>query len=377
MFREYEELRQAQSGFSSLFRVGGSDAEMETGTGRSGGETAELPAAASATDAREVVRILNCENSFIRNYELPTVKPSRIFEPRKLEAYEIWGLIDRDENCIRLSGLGNELVQSHIIEKRIYRKILRKLPPYFAAVKWMLERELKILTFHDLARFWKDEFPELLLDEKTSREIEISAFSFFSICHFAELGLLTIGKRGQPTRLSINQSELKCFLDDDDGFDSNSGNPICSQALPKQKNRRIYISQNGEKPTDHLPDLLELAGFSTIMTGNIELENDLFNSVQLSRMQKCSYGLFILGESDCQGGKGAKRELAGEKIIEINAALALFNDRNIFLWNSKKDPPPVLDESRLRIFTKNGSEWETGLRITRAFKELEETQNLF
>jgi hypothetical protein len=83
----------------------------------------------------KIVRFLSRENDSIRISELQTAEPRRVFEPHKLAAYEVWGIIVRDENSIRLSKLGGELAKRNTFDKQIYRQTLSNLPQYRSAVK--------------------------------------------------------------------------------------------------------------------------------------------------------------------------------------------------------------------------------------------------
>jgi len=333
----------------------------------------ELPAAASAGDIREIVRFLSRENASIRINELQTAEPRRVFEPHKLAAYETLGIIIRDEHYICLSELGGELAKRNTFEKQIYRQILSNLPQYSSAVEWMGEQNLRIITFHDLADFWTVNFPALLLGRKEMREIENAALSFFSICHAAELGIMTVGKRGQPTRLSVNADEVKKFLKKDypaeiDFFSSAAENNFVAKAKANQISR-VYVSLGRRNEIDDLTELLELTGLEAITAVGVSLENNFFNPAQISLLQKCSFGLFILDETHCRKQKNGSLELRNEKIIEINTALALFNGQIILLWDEVENPPQNIRDTQLSIFTKTDSEWETNLRIAKALKE--------
>jgi soluble P-type ATPase len=334
----------------------------------------ELPVAASAGDIREIVRFLTRENSSFRIAELQNAEPRRVFEPHKLAAYEAWGIIVRDENYIRLSELGGELAKRNTFEKQIYRQILSNLPEYQSAVEWMSEQKLRIITFHDLADFWSANFPALLLGGKEMREVENAALSFFSICHAAELGIMTVGKRGQPTRVSVNADEVRKFLNKDyppeiEIFQSAVGDNFAAKTEANQI-PKVYISVGQRKGTDSLVELLELTGLKSLTAIDVSLENNFFSQTQISLMQKCSFGLFILDETHCRKQKNGSVELRNEKIIEINTALALFNGQIILLWDEEENPPQNIRNIQLSIFTKSDSEWETNLRIAKALKEL-------
>lgn len=353
MLQKYERRNGIENNFIPPFNVVSFNGKVGKPEELSEKMNIELPSVASAGDVREIVKFLSRRNGSIRNTELQTAEPRRIFETEKLAAYETWGIIIRDENYIRLSDLGLELAKRNTFEKQIYRRILSNLPQYYDAVEWMSEQNLKIITFHDLSNFWEDNFPGLVWGEKDLRKIETAAVSFFSICHAAELGILTVGKRGQPNRLSIDGNELKGFLNkgnrsEKTAFPSESENNFStssSQLNTTHQIYRVYISHGRRKKIDNLVELLELTGFETLIATDVESENSLFNPEQISQIQKCHLGLFILHPSDCRKQKNGNLELRNEKIIEINTALALFKEQIILFWDSDETPPQILSDT--------------------------------
>jgi hypothetical protein len=242
----------------------------------------------------------------------------------------------------------------------------------------MSEQNLRIITFQDLADFWSENFPALLLGRRAMREIENVALSFFSICHAAELGIMTVGKRGQPTRLTVNADEVKKFTVN--GYPPEIKiypSAVENNSVAKTKANqisRVYISLGRRGEITDLTELLELTGLEALTAINVCLENSFFNPAQISLMQKCSFGLFILDETHCRKQKNGNVELRNEKIIEINTALALFNGRIILLWDEEENPPQNIRDTQLSVFTKSDSEWETNLRIAKALKEFKKSE---
>ena len=376
MLEKYERPEATGNDYLPLpFRLSNFDEKFRKPKEISEEQLVELPAAASAGDVREIVRFLSRENASFRIAELQNAEPRRVFEPHKLAAYEAWGIIIRDENYIRLSELGSELAKRNTFEKQIYRQILSNLPQYRSAVKWMSEQKLRIITFHDLANFWSDNFPALLLRRKELREVENAALSFFSICHAAELGIMTVGKRGQPSRLSVNALEVENFLNSKNYSAAEIlGSDFKSSFAVKTKTEnqvsRVYISLGQQEAIDNLVELLELTNLESLTAIDVNLQNNFFSQTQISLMQKCSLGLFILDETHCRKQKDGSVELSNEKIIEINTALVLFNGRILLLWNADGNPPRNILETELSFFRKSDSEWETNLRVAKALKEL-------
>ncbi len=112
-----------------------------------------------------------------------------------------------------LSPLGWELARRLEPVTEGFRQLLNRMPTYEAAVKWMYEGNFEIVTLTDLLAFWPS-FNEIdeLQDPEAMRG---AAISFFSLCEAAELGTLTLGKRGHVTRLRVDHDQLRRFVEPD------------------------------------------------------------------------------------------------------------------------------------------------------------------
>ncbi len=73
----------------------------------------------------------------------------------------------------------------------------------------MLEQEMDVFSNSEVAEYWKENYPDGLDDDRTSGG---SVVCFFHMCQAAELGTMTIGKRGHPARLRILRDELSAYF---------------------------------------------------------------------------------------------------------------------------------------------------------------------
>src|SRR5215213_9302655 len=70
-----------------------------------------LPVLPTAGDVRELVRLLKKRAAGMTLVAAMNSEQKRIFDPRKLAAYEFWGIISRDGERIRLTALGAEIAR--------------------------------------------------------------------------------------------------------------------------------------------------------------------------------------------------------------------------------------------------------------------------
>lgn len=133
----------------------------------------------------------------------------RLFDERRLQTYQSLGITKEDDGVLTLTPLGRELARRLEPEIEGFRELLKRVPAYRAAVNWMQEKNLEVVTATDLLAFWSTVYD---LDEKHDSEAMRGAVtSFFSLCEAAELGTLTLGKRGHTTRLRVDHEELTNF----------------------------------------------------------------------------------------------------------------------------------------------------------------------
>ena len=174
-------------------------------------QRARLPVSTSAADIRDFVQYLRRKSAGVVAAEELDRARRRLFDERRLQTYQSLGITDQDDGLLTLTALGRELARRLEPEIEGFRQLLHRVPPYLAAIKWMHERNLEVVTSTDLLAFWSTFYD---LDEKHDPEAMRGAvISFFSLCEAAELGTLTLGKRGHTTRLRVDHEELTRFYE--------------------------------------------------------------------------------------------------------------------------------------------------------------------
>lgn len=333
-----------------------------------------LPILANANDLREVVKFFKHKPHGVSAIELMNAEPRRVFDARKIAAYEFWGVLERTEDRLQLTALGEELSKNTEAECEIHRKILRSVPAYLKAVEWIYLQKSEIATFHDVADFWEMSDNNFRLSEEMEDNIEAVIVSFFSICHAAELGTATIGKRGQPARLNVRFDQIKAFLrSPTEVFIEKDSSPIENfhfNQIHGENIGRIYISA-GDHQTEieSLRTALELADFESVSFGTEKSENGFLSRPRLDAMKQCQAAIFLLDENDF-AVKNGQSLLHCARVTEISVAQALFDTRVVVLWNSQQKAPDILGQVGLNFFTGEHLDWETNVRLVKCLKNL-------
>ena len=174
-------------------------------------QRARLPISTSAADVRDFVQYLRRKSAGVVAAEELDRARRRLFDERRLQTYRSLGITEENDGLLTLTALGRELARRLEPEIEGFRELLHRSPPYLAAVEWMHERNLEVVTSTDLLAFWSTSYD---LDERHDPEAMRGAVtSFFSLCEAAELGTLTLGKRGHTTRLRVDHEELSSFVE--------------------------------------------------------------------------------------------------------------------------------------------------------------------
>ena len=181
-----------------------------------------LPVLTSASDIRELVQYLKRKPEGVIAAEELDRSRKRLFEERRLNAYHHLGLIREAEGLVMLSPMGWELANRLEPEIQGFRQMLKRMPVYAAALNWMHEKNLEVVTATDLQTFWRSIGDDLELHEPET--IRGATLSFFNLCEAAALGTMTLGKRGHVTRLQVDHEELRRFVET-----GNTGQPSGTQ----------------------------------------------------------------------------------------------------------------------------------------------------
>jgi len=335
----------------------------------------QLPILATANDLREVVKFFKHKPNGVSVIEMTNAEPRRVFDARKIAAYEFWGIISRADERLQLTALGEELAKNTEAECEIHRRILNSVTAYKRAVEWIYEQRLKIATYLEVANFWQFSGEDLSLSPETDENIEAVIVSFFSLCHAAELGTATVGKRGQPARLSVRLDQIQAFLDTPE--ESSSSTPVYTQQSGFRFDKTagesiaaVYISAGRrERESANLRSALELADFDCIVFGAQDFQHGFLPLENRAAMKQCQAAILLLDETDCREENGAFVPRC-DRVTEISVAQALFGERVILFWNSSAAMPAAFRHAGFNAMNGNIVDWESNVRLVKFLKGL-------
>lgn len=353
-------------------------------------QAAALPMLATASDVREVVRLLKKRASGLTIIEgMDAIK--RIFDPRKVAAYEYWGLVTRAGDRLRLSALGWEFARKLELEARLYRTMLDHTLAYRSALEWVFGQNLEIVTDADIAAYWLEHPAEVFLTGNR-KMIEAAVACFFHLCQEAELGMATVGKRGQPTRLRVEREELAAYimgssslLPDDTSSQTNleenasqQSAPAIQEQLPQHKaaelsgKMRVLISRRKDALLIKQIQLtLEVAEIESEVSRRVLGGAEFMSEELFQLMRRCDAAVIVVTTEDCRTDDAGKAVLDEGLMMEIAAANVHYNRRVILLWDESVPLPSRLRDLCRCEFAGDQLTWDTGMQLLKALKKFE------
>ena len=288
-----------------------------------------LPGLATVNDIREVVQFLKRHEGGVTIVQALDSLRKRAFDPRKLEAYDSWGIVVKNGDRIRLSDLGWEIARLRAAEANIFRGLLTQNPIYWLTLEWIQQQELKLISYVELSSFWR-ESTQAGLQSASDEELESSAASFLQICHAADLGVLLVGRKGTPTRLHLYPDELATFVND-----AGPGDVATFKLVPETVRTnfrstlkpRVFINcASGTNSIKRLLEIFTLAAVDHEFAGSATVEQAT-TAANLDRMKHCDTAIIVL-TSEAWNEHG---DLSSQTLLELGAAVMHFKDKLVVL----------------------------------------------
>ncbi len=354
-----------------------------------------LPLLATANDVRGVVQYLRKKPSGVTLGEAVDAIKKQVFEPRKLDAYELLGITVKDGDRLKLSALGWEMARKLEPEAEVFRTLLNNIRPYRAVLEWACHKKLDVIIHPDVAAYWREHHPESL-GISTAKMIEGNVVTFFQLCQAAALGTHIIGKKGQPTRLRVDRDEMlvyiraaprfvlrdtedESFIRSHEGYQVDAidyGDEAQNEILltPDPKTMRVFVSRGED---------VELSAQIQVALGLADIECEV---VERSRggwgvmpfgtvdcMRQCHAGIIIVTDADCEKDADGEYVLRDNVRIEIGAAFVIYDHRVLLVWDKQIPVPRNLAGLCRCEYEGRELTWEAGIKMMKAVRSFRNT----
>ncbi len=348
---------------------------------------ADLPVLATANDVRELIQYLKKQPHGVDVSEIAQPIRKRVFFPPKIAAYEYWGLVARVGERLTLTQFGWDFARRLEPEAAAYRTLLDATSAYRAALHQLYALGLSGITHEEVIDCWRAHLPAQFADAAPAG-MRASVVCFFHLCQAAELGTMTLGKRGQPTRLRLLRPELKRYLESTHA-DTNHGPTTATahdlttaaartiesaglradESATSPTSLRVYVSHPAGAPViEQLLATLMLAGGSYCLAERGAIQRELPSARVIADMRACNTGIIVLGAEDFAAAPDAAHGVLDEQLLsEIGAAFVCFDGRLLLLHEASLPLPAALQSFQC-TFRGDELTWAGGMKLLHALQ---------
>jgi hypothetical protein len=301
-----------------------------------------LPILTTTDDVDGIVGYLRTKAAGATVAEAKAVIGGQAADGRKLVAYEMWGIISREGDRLKLTDLGWDLARKPEARADCFRAALRGVPAYASVLEWAKHQQAETLTAVDVGQHWHQHHKDALgTDSETT--INYGAVSFFHLCEAAGLGKLVVGRKGQATRLELEREKLAAFVEGPGlppeperqlAPEAPIGVPPVPGGLAAAANTRVFIAHGGnQNVVEQVKEIVRYGRLEPVVAEEHETPARPVPDKVLEEMRSCFAGIVhIEGETELSDGAGHVYHVINENVlIEIGAGMALYRANLILL----------------------------------------------
>jgi hypothetical protein len=289
--------------------------------------------------------------------EAKAVLDAKVLDGRKISAMKSWGLLEENGGRMRITDRGRLVAKNGGARRAVaLREAVASNAPYRGAVERAVHRGENTLTATDVAAHWHQHFKAEVSDNE--KILNDQAICFFHLAEGADLGRLTIGRRGQPTRFDLDEPNARDFLSVQAADIAGSGNgglhddalekaPLPSEhgdALPAtselrapgkapERGNRVFITHgSNRKILGQVKELVAFGKFEPVVAQERETAAKPVPDKVMDEMRTCQAAVIHVGLEGVLYDKDSNEypQVNGNVLIEIGAAMALYG-RNFIL----------------------------------------------
>ena len=313
-----------------------------------------LPFRTTLDDVDAVCGYLVTKPTGTTRAEAKAVIDSRRLDRRKLTALKFWGLIEDDGNKMKVTDRGRRAVRdSGSGRSKVLLEVVRQVPPYVAVVERVAHGREETITATEVAAHWYEHFKN---DVSTSdRVLNDQAVCFFHVAQGADLGTLTMGRRGNPTRFAFDAQAIRTFVDPstvdtEHGLPTDDSTEVDDLNEPTEaggasgeegevddtakRNNRVFITHGKNlKILDQVKDIIAYGKFEPVIAMEHETAAKPVPRKVMGDMRTCRAAVIhVSTEGVLRDGEGNEVPRINENVlIEIGAAMALYGDKFVLL----------------------------------------------
>ncbi len=364
-----------------------------------------LPVITTADDVVAVVDYLKNKPTGATLSEAQAVVKKQVLDGRKLNAYQAWGIVSRDGDRLKLTPRGWALSRSKPGDQAdVFREIADSLVPYRSVLEWIHHQGMATVTNVDVAAQWHEHHAEALGTDNANT-IKDNAVCFFHICEAAGLGKMTMGRKGNPTRLSVDRDALRKHIEEGPSAPPWVGNgsavvpnaseeiqeegvsvetpvgsvppPEIEQSAAVVQAMRVFISHGGNMQiVEQVETMLGLADMRGEVAEKEETPAIPVPEKVLSAMRRCQAGIIVVSVEESKKDHEGNYRLNENVLIEIGSAFVLYDKKVVLVWDKRLSIPSNLQGLYRCEYEGDELSWTAGMKLIKAiqgFKQRVET----
>lgn len=315
-----------------------------------------LPIRTTIADVSAICAYLVTKPTGATVSEAKAVLDSSILDGRKVSAYRTWGLIEDNGEKMRLTERGRNIARDKGARKApVLRDIVSSIAPYRAAIERAVHRNDFAITAPDLAAHWYEHFRNEV--SENDKILNDQAVCFFQLAEGADLGTVIVGRKGQPTRLELDEGNARAFAEseesssadidptfsdqlrlddvqsDQDEIDPRQGAGALPPAKATAPGNKVFITHGkNSKILNQVKEIVAFGKFEPIVAKDRETTSKPVPDKVMDDMRQCQAAVLHVGVEqmllDADGNQVA--QINGNVLIEVGAAMALYG-RNFIL----------------------------------------------
>ena len=283
--------------------------------------------------------------------EAKAIVDGKHLDGRKLAALKFWGLIEDDGNKTKITDLGRRSVrQSGSFRSEVLREVIRQVPPYRAVIERAAHRQEVTLSATEVAAHWHEHFRNDV--SGSDHTLNHQVVCLFQIAQGADLGTLTIGRKGLPTRFDFDADAIRAFVDGstpevqrdplpNDAVELNDPASVASAGYEHGESgdvaphgNRVFITHGKNyKILNQVKELVAYGKFEPIVATEHETSAKPVPKKVMDDMRMCRAAVIHVSvERVLYDKEGNEVPQINENVlIEIGAAMALYGDKFVLL----------------------------------------------
>lgn len=349
-----------------------------------------LPILTTTDDVQTIVSFLRNKPTGATLAETRAALGGAAVDGRKLSGYQFWQIVTKENDRLKLTSRGWELGRKTKPDQTVFREVLDGISAYRSALEWAFHQNLDSVTNVDVAAHWHEHHPDATGTDNENT-IKDQAVCFFRLCEGAGLGGMVSGRRGQPTRLNFNRSELSAYVEAGPSEPPWVEPPAVTDdttpddgVTPPPTSTELMVPPTKEKPTEQLRAFISHGKNSSIveqvetMLGLADIPSEIAVKEEtsaipvpekvLAAMKRCTAAIIIVSVDEGQKDAKGNYTINENVLIEIGAAFVLYDKRVVLLWDKRLNVPSNLQGLYRCEFEGDDLSWGAGMKLMKAIK---------